>query len=79
MPLASLKGEVLDYWTYLRITMPKRSYERFSSSCAIKAGCIGGEFGFPNKDLLTEDYKKFLEKHKKKFDVRIVKIKLINI
>jgi len=70
MPLASLKGEALDYWTFLRITMPKRSYERFSSSNVFKAGCVGGEFNFPNKDLLSEDYKKVLDNHTKKFNVK---------
>ncbi len=69
MPLASLKGEALDYWTHHRITMPKRSYERYPISKVFKAGCTGGEFTFPDNSLLTEDYKKFLDKHQKKFDV----------
>jgi hypothetical protein len=70
MPLASLKGESLDYWTFLRITMPKKSYERYPISKQFKiANAVGSDFGFPNKSLLTKEYKEVLEKHEKKFNV----------
>jgi len=36
MPLASLKGEALDYWTYLRITMPKEVTNAFHQDALLK-------------------------------------------
>ena len=67
--MKALKGQVLDYWTASRVNMPMRSYERYSVSKAIHAGFPGGEFGCDKEGkLFTEQYKKVLGEHKKKFN-----------
>ena len=68
MPIAPLKGKILDYWEMSRVNMPERSYERYPVSRAIKNDLVGKEFGYDTeaKDT-TEQYKKYLKHHKEIF------------
>ena len=67
--MKALKGKVLDYWTASRVNMPEKSYARYPISKAVHAGLPGKEFGFDTEGkLFTDQFKKLLVKHKKKFN-----------
>ena len=67
--MKALKGNVLDYWTASRVNMPEKSYARYPISKAIHAGYPGKEFGYDTDGkLFTEQFKKLLCEHKRKFN-----------
>lgn len=68
MPIAPLKGQVLEYWEQSRVNMPVRSYERYPVFKAIKNHLVGTEFGYDeNAKGTTEQYQKYLTVHNEKF------------
>jgi hypothetical protein len=68
-----LKGEALGHWESIRVNMPERSYETYPISKQIKNDLVGKDFGYDEtcKDT-SEQYQKYLQAHKVKFDVFII-------
>ena len=68
MPILPLRGKILDTWEMSRVTMPVRSYERYTVEKAIKNDLVGKEFGYDSDAKgTTPQYKKYLKEHKAKF------------
>lgn len=68
MPIAPLRGQVLEYWDQSRVNMPVRSYERYPVAMAIKNCLVGNEFGYDeNAKGTTEQYQQYLTMHNEKF------------